>query len=63
MGPLSSANAVASDMETTKLLSIMVRPDTPSRFMVVDSGRLVGMVSLKDLLELIALKLEIEKPK
>jgi len=63
MEPLSSANAVASDMETTKLLSIMVRPDTPSRFMVVDSGRLVGMVSLKDLLELIALKLEIEKPK
>jgi CBS domain-containing protein len=31
--------------------------------MVVDDGQLVGMISLKDLLELIALKLEIESPK
>jgi hypothetical protein len=29
---------------------------------VVDDGQLVGMISLKDLLELIALKLEIDPP-
>jgi CBS domain-containing protein len=29
--------------------------------MVVDNGQLVGVISLKDLLELIALKLEVEK--
>jgi hypothetical protein len=31
--------------------------------MVVERGQLVGMISLKDLQELIALKLEIESPK
>jgi CBS domain-containing protein len=58
--PVSARNTISADTETTKLLSTMVRPDTPSRFMVVENDRLVGMISLKDLLELIALKLEIE---
>jgi Zn-dependent protease len=62
MDPVSSSNAVAADTETTSLLSTLVRPNAPSRFMVVEDGRLVGMISIKDLLELIALKLEIEKP-
>ncbi len=62
MEPVSDANSVSGDVETMKLLSAMVRPDTEARFMVVDNGQLVGMISLKDLLELIALKLEIESP-
>jgi CBS domain-containing protein len=62
MEPVSPANSIPADTETTKLLMTMIRPDTPSRFMVVEGGRLVGMISLKDLLELIALKLEIESP-
>ena len=33
-----------------------------TRFMVVKDGQLVGVVSLKDLGEYIALKLEIESP-
>jgi Zn-dependent protease len=63
MEPVSSVNTVSADTETTKLLSTMVQPNTPSRFMVVEASRLVGMISLKDLMELIALKLEIESPK
>lgn len=62
MEPVSSSNSVPAETETTKLLSTMVRPGTPSRFMVLENNRLVGMISIKDLLELIALKLEIESP-
>ena len=62
MDPVSDENSVSGDAETMKLLSAMVRPDTESRYMVVDNGQLAGMISLKDLLELIALKLEIESP-
>ena len=58
--PCSEANTIAADMSTAKLLRDIVHPDTRSRYMVVDSGRLVGVISLKDLLELISLKLEIE---
>jgi len=60
MESVSDANSISADTETMKVLSTMVRPDTASRFMVVESGHLVGMISVKDLLELIALKLEIE---
>jgi Zn-dependent protease len=60
MEPCSMANTVSPDTETTKLLSTMVRPGKEARYMVVEDGRLVGMISLKDLLDLIALKLEIE---
>lgn len=62
MDRVSDANSVPASTETTKLLSTMIRPDTASRFMVVEDGQLVGMISLKDLQELIALKLEIESP-
>lgn len=40
----------------------MTRPDTRSRYMVVENDRLVGVISLKDLREFIALKLELESP-
>lgn len=63
MEPVSEANTVPADAETMKTLSTMIRPDTRSRFMVVERGQLVGMISLKDLQELIALKIEIESPK
>jgi len=62
MDRVSDANSIPASTETTKLLSTMIRPDTASRFMVVEDGQLVGMISLKDLQELIALKLEIESP-
>ena len=60
MKPCSEANTVSSDTPTTELLSDMVKRGKESRYMVVDDDQLVGMISLKDLLELIALKIEIE---
>ena len=63
MEPRSKTNTISADTAATELLSAMVRPDKQSRYMVVDDGQLVGMISLKDLLELIALKLEIEPPR
>ncbi len=61
--PPSSDNSIPADTPTADLLPVMVRPPAPARYMVVDDGRLVGMVSLKDLLEIISLRLEIESPR
>lgn len=59
--PCSSANTISADMSTSELLRSIVRPGSGARYMVVDKGgRLAGMISLKDLLELISLKLEID---
>jgi len=60
MQPCTAANTIPANTSTTGLLTDIVHPATQSRYMVVDNGRLVGMISLKDLLELISLKLEIE---
>ena len=60
MEPCSSENTVSTDTDTEKLLASIMRPGMQARYMVVDDGNLVGMISLKDLMELIALKLEIE---
>lgn len=62
MEPCSKTNTVTADTETMALLSAMLRGGKQTRYMVVDNGRLVGMISLKDLLDLIALKLEVEPP-
>jgi CBS domain-containing protein len=60
MNPSDESNTVASSMPADKLLSSMLQPGRPRRYMVVDGGRLVGIISLKDVLELVALKIEIE---
>jgi len=62
MKPCSDDNTISADMETEKLLTSMMHPGRQSRYMVVDDGQLVGVIALKDVLELIALKMEIEKP-
>ena len=62
MQPCSDANTVPAAMETEKLLTAMVQPGRQARYMVVDGDKLVGIISLKDVLELIALKMEIEPP-
>ncbi len=59
--PPSSANTISPDMDTAKLLSAMNRPDAPVCFMVAEDERLVGVISLRDLREIIELKLEIEQ--
>ncbi len=60
MKPCSDDNTISADMETEKLLTSMMHPGRQSRYMVVDDGQLVGVIALKDVLELIALKMEIE---
>lgn len=62
MIPVSKDNTVASDTPTQELMSSFLVNRRGSRYMVVDKGQLVGVISLKDLLEVIALKLEIETP-
>ena len=62
MRPCSDDNTIAASMETEKLLTSMMHPGKQTRFMVVDGGRLVGVIALKDVLELVALKMEIERP-
>jgi CBS domain-containing protein len=49
-------------MDATEALGIMNRTGN-SRLLVVENGRLVGIVTLKDLMEVLALKLEMEGPK
>jgi Zn-dependent protease/CBS domain-containing protein len=60
--PCSPDNTVSPDRDTTKVLSAMMQPGAITRLMVVEQGRLVGVLSLKDLRELITLKLELEPP-
>ena len=62
MEPCSEDNTVAADMQAEKLLNLLIRPAKQSRYLVVDSDRLVGIISLRDVMELLALKLDIESP-
>jgi len=58
----SGYNTVDAGLDTMELLRSILQPAGRSRFMVVDDDRLVGIIALKDLLELISLKLRIEAP-
>jgi Zn-dependent protease/CBS domain-containing protein len=56
--PCSAENTISPRADAMKALTRMSRPG-PHRLMVVEGDRLVGMVSVKDLLRLLALKLEL----
>ena len=58
----SESNTVDADTDTMALLTNILKPAGRSRFMVIEDDRLVGIIALKDLLELISLKLQIESP-
>lgn len=58
--PYSMENTVDPRTDSVKALSTM-RQTGQSRLMVVDDGRLVGVVALKDMLELFALKMDLEQ--
>jgi Zn-dependent protease/CBS domain-containing protein len=62
MQPRSAATAVSPDTDAMELLSTMHRTQN-SRFLVVEGERLVGVVTLKDMLKFLSLKLELEEPK
>jgi predicted transcriptional regulator len=55
----SEDNVVAPDTDAMDVLSTLRRTGS-SRLMVMDKDRLVGVVSLKDLLQFLALKLDLE---
>jgi predicted transcriptional regulator len=61
--PCAPNNTVSPDTDTAQVLSLMMRPDSLTRLMVVQDGHLKGIVSMKDLREFIALKLELELPR
>ena len=57
--PCSIENAIPSNTDAMKALSLMNRTGN-SRLMVVDGDRLVGIVTLKDMLKFLDLKLDLE---
>jgi Zn-dependent protease/CBS domain-containing protein len=56
----TSENTIEPQADAMKALSIMKQTGA-SRLMVVERGRLVGIIALKDLLELLSLKVELEQ--
>jgi Zn-dependent protease/CBS domain-containing protein len=60
MKPCSPENTIPPDLDARKALSIMNRTDA-RRLMVMDGERLVGVLTLKDLLSFLAAKVEWEK--
>jgi Zn-dependent protease/CBS domain-containing protein len=56
----TSENTIEPQADAMKALSIMKQTGA-SRLMVVEGGRLVGIIALKDLLELLSLKVELEQ--
>jgi Zn-dependent protease len=56
----SDANTISYDADSLEALSKMSRTGA-SRLMVLDGDRLVGIVSLKDMLKFLALKVELEE--
>lgn len=56
----SPENTISPDTDAIKALSMMTQSGI-SRMLVVDKGRLVGIVTLKDLLDFFSLKVELEE--
>ncbi|NLF38221.1 CBS domain-containing protein [bacterium] len=59
MAPCAPDSTISPDMDAMHALSRMSRSET-SRLMVVDHGGLVGIISLKDLLQFLAIKMDLE---
>ncbi len=57
--PCTERNSVRSDADAMEVLSGLSRLKA-SRAMVVDDGRLVGIISLKDLMQFLSTKIELE---
>jgi Zn-dependent protease len=60
MKPLNKENVIDIDADAMTALELMKRSGN-SRLIVTKVGQLVGLIALKDLLELFALKMELEK--
>ena len=58
--PCSPENTISPETDAIKALAMMNQSGV-SRLLVVDHGRLVGLVTLKDLLDFFSLKVELEE--
>ncbi len=59
MSPCSPDNMIDANADAVWAISLMQRSGN-SRLLVIDGGRLAGVVALKDILRLLALKLDLE---
>ena len=57
--PCSPLNTIGPDEDALKVLALIQRTGN-SRLMVVDDGRLVGVIALKDMLAFLLLKMDLE---
>ena len=57
-----AATVIGPDTEAMAALSVMNETGN-SRLLVVENGRLAGIVTLKDLMEVLALRMEMETPR
>lgn len=62
LGSCAPANTVSPDTDAIKLVTEMSHPDANTLYMVVENEHLVGVISLKDLREIIAMKLKMLNP-
>jgi Zn-dependent protease/CBS domain-containing protein len=60
MQPCSAATAIGPDTDAMEALSIMSRTQN-GRFLVMEGDRLVGVVTLKDVLKFLTVKLDLEE--
>lgn len=61
MHPCSKENTIESNTDAMKAWSIM-NQSGKNRLLVVEKGRLVGIITLRDLMKFISLKLDLEQP-
>jgi Zn-dependent protease len=59
MEPCSPSNTLSPDADAMAALAVMNRTDTET-LVVVEAGRLVGVLTMKDLMKFMTLKLELE---
>lgn len=58
--PCSDTNTIELNADAVKVLSSMKRTEN-RRLMVVDNGQLVGVISLKDMLDFLSLKMDLDE--
>jgi CBS domain-containing protein len=57
----SEENTMPPNLDAASAMSMMAK-DGKSRLMVVDNGRLVGIVALKDIMKFLSIKMDLEQP-
>ena len=60
MQPCSAATAIAPDADAMEVLTSMSRTQN-SRYLVTEGERLVGVITLKDMLKFLSVKLDLEE--